>query len=225
MQQRTAEWHAARLGCITSSRVAPVMSTGRSKSEPWSQAAKALAMQLLAETWTGQPRLVPTTKAMQWGIDHEDEARRVYEQRRGVIVDQAGWVPHRREPFVGCSPDGFVGLGGLVEIKCPEDSARHLAVIATGEIDKDYRHQMQHQLWCTGRSWCDYVSYDPRQPVGMNMCVIRVAADWQPLAERVVAFRDMMLSINRRLKEFWREQTTSIGAAIADGAAAGTAAD
>jgi hypothetical protein len=36
---------------------------------------------------------------------------------------------------------------------------------------------MQWQMACTGRDWCDFVSYDPRLPVEMQLHVQRVARD------------------------------------------------
>ena len=37
--------------------------------------------------------------------------------------------------------------------------------------------QMQWQMACTGRAWCDFVSYDPRLPEHLRMFVKRVDRD------------------------------------------------
>jgi hypothetical protein len=34
--------------------------------------------------------------------------------------------------------------------------------------------QMQWQLACTGRKWCDFVSFDPRMPENLQIFVQRV---------------------------------------------------
>jgi hypothetical protein len=34
--------------------------------------------------------------------------------------------------------------------------------------------QMQWQMACTGRKWCDFVSYDPRMPQNLQIFVQRV---------------------------------------------------
>jgi hypothetical protein len=36
---------------------------------------------------------------------------------------------------------------------------------------------MQFQMACTGRRWCDFVSYDPRMPVELQLWVQRVERD------------------------------------------------
>jgi hypothetical protein len=36
---------------------------------------------------------------------------------------------------------------------------------------------MQWQMACTGRQWCDFVSFDPRLPVDMQLFIQRVKRD------------------------------------------------
>ncbi len=64
--------------------------------------------------------------------------------------------------YFGASPDGLVGADGLLEIKCPYSSQKHLARVAEGVVPEEYKPQMLVQLLCTGRKWVDFVSYDPR---------------------------------------------------------------
>jgi hypothetical protein len=40
-----------------------------------------------------------------------------------------------------------------------------------------YFTQMQWQMACTGRPWCDFVSYDPRLPERLQLLVVRVPRD------------------------------------------------
>lgn len=213
MQQRTAEWAMARVGHITGSRCAAVMSSGRSKAAKWSAAGDTLMLELIAEITTGLPAdwgprwqqddagewyvadygpLAPPA-ACRWGINYEADARDAYELARDVTVDEAAWVPKRGEPYIGCSPDGFIGLGGLVEIKCPATSREHIRTLLTREIPTQYLPQIQHQLWCTGRAWCDFVSYDPRQKAADKLVIVRVEAECESHAARCREFRDEML--------------------------------
>ena len=36
---------------------------------------------------------------------------------------------------------------------------------------------MQAQMSCTGRKWCDFVSFDPRMPEKSQLLIIRVPRD------------------------------------------------
>ena len=122
--QRTAEWLHDRCGCLTASRAAAVLS--RRKDGKPTAAYEALIETLICERVTGQCEGIGTTAAMQWGVDHEDEAREAYEAVTGDLVDLVGFIRHPEIDFFGASPDGLVGEDGLLEIKCPYSSAKHL---------------------------------------------------------------------------------------------------
>lgn len=40
-----------------------------------------------------------------------------------------------------------------------------------------------NKMACTGRSWCDFVSFDPRMPEGLQLFVKRVPRNDKYLAE------------------------------------------
>jgi hypothetical protein len=42
------------------------------------------------------------------------------------------------------------------------------------KVPTKYMPQMQWQMACTGRKWCDFVSYDPRMPQNLQIFVQRV---------------------------------------------------
>ena len=75
--------------------------------------------------------------------------------------------------MAGASPDGFVGEEGLVEIKCPE-SKTQMETLLNQKVPTKYMPQMQWQLACTNRKWCDFVSFDPRMPENLQIFVQRV---------------------------------------------------
>ncbi|MDO5532872.1 lambda exonuclease family protein [Sutterella sp.] len=157
--QRTSQWLNDRHGCLTASRAAAVINRRRD-GKP-TAAYQALMGILIAERITGEVIGTGTTPAMQWGIEHEAEARDAYEVETGELVDLVGFVPHPEIPWFGASPDGLVGDDGLLEIKCP-NTTTHLERIAAGVVPEEYRPQMLVQLLCTGRRWVDFVDYDPR---------------------------------------------------------------
>jgi len=179
MDQRTEEWFSARLGKVTASRVADLMA--KTKSGPSASRANYMA-DLIVERLTGQRAEGFTSAAMQWGTDTEPQARAAYEFHMDANVAEDGFCLHPTIADFGASPDGLIGDVGLLEIKCP-NTAAHLEVLLTGAIPAKYVTQMQAQLACTGRAWCDFVSFDPRMPGEMQMFVKRVARDDAFIAE------------------------------------------
>lgn len=179
LEQGSPEWLEARLGKVTASRVADVMA----KTKTGYSASRAnYAAELVAERLTGAAADRFTNAAMQWGTDNEAAARAAYEFVADCDVASVGFVPHQDIADTGASPDGLVGTDGLVEIKCP-NTATHIETLLGGGIDKKYAMQMQWQMACTGRAWCDFVSYDPRLPERMQLHVERVPRDAALIAE------------------------------------------
>jgi len=174
MEQRTEEWYNIRLGRVTASRVNDVMATTKAG---YSTSRKNYMMELMVERMTGKKQESYTNTYMQHGIDNEPIARAAYEQVIDGLVHEIGFVMHPAIPMFGCSPDGFVGDDGLCEIKCP-NTAQHVDAILNG-FPSRYQAQVQAQMACTERLWCDFVSYDPRMPDDMQMVRIRVKRDNQ----------------------------------------------
>lgn len=171
--QGSAEWFAQRAGKVTASRVADVIAKTKTG---WGASRANYAAQLVAERLTGNVEPTFTNAAMQWGTDKEPEAREAYEFHAGVFVDQVGMIDHPKIAMTGASPDGLVGDAGLVEIKCP-NTATHIETLLSGKVPAKYVTQMAWQMACTGRAWCDFVSFDPRMPEHMRLFVQRVERD------------------------------------------------
>lgn len=179
MEQRTDEWFSARAGKVTASRVADLMA--RTKSG-YSASRENYMAQLVVERFTGGQGESFTNAAMQWGTEQEPFARAAYEAREGVFVDEVGFVPHPTIEGAGASPDGLVGDDGLVEIKCP-NTATMIDTLINETVPGKYYTQMQMQMACTGRKWCDYVVFDPRMPVNAQLFVKRVERDETYIAD------------------------------------------
>lgn len=177
--QGTPEWFAARLGKATASKMADIVA--KTKSGPSASRANYSA-QLVAERLTGVPADSFTNGAMQWGTDHEAEARDAYRLHALVEIAEIGFVDHPTIAMSGASPDGLVGDDGLVEIKCP-NTATHISTLLGKSVPAKYVYQIQWQLACTGRQWCDFVSYDPRLPETMRLFVARVERSDDVIAE------------------------------------------
>lgn len=172
-EQRTDEWFAARLGKVTASRVADLMATTKTG---YAASRDNLMAQLVIERLTNHQQESYTNASMQWGIEQEPFARAAYEIATGQMVDECGFVPHPTIADAGASPDGLVGVDGLVEIKCP-NTAGMIDALLTQTVPGKYNTQMQMQMACTGRAWCDYVVFDPRMPAKAQLFIKRVPRD------------------------------------------------
>lgn len=175
MEQRSAEWFAARCGKLTASRFSDVMNVLKDGSPGANR--RALVTLLAVERLTGETVETFCNDAMRRGTELEPAARAAYEAQTGELVEEAAFVPHPDVPYVGVSPDGLLGDDGLVELKCPANMAKHLDAIRTGDHAKEYRWQLQGQLWATGRAWVDAVSFDPRFPEHLRLAIVRVTRD------------------------------------------------
>ena len=186
MEQRTDDWFAARLGKVTASRVADVIA----KTKTGYGAGRANYMaDLVVERLTGQKASSFTNAAMEWGTEQEPNAKAAYAAKTGILVEDVGFIDHPTVAMSGASPDGLAE-DGLVEIKCP-NTATHLEYIFDGKPPQKYVTQMQWQMACAGKPWCDFVSYDPRLPERLQLLVVRVPRDdgyIKMLEQEVTAF-------------------------------------
>ena len=195
--QGSDEWKALRLGKVTASRVADVIA----KTKTGYSASRANYMaQLIAERLTDTVADAYTNAAMQHGTETEPEARSAYEFYQGVTVEQVAFVPHPKIDQAGCSPDGLVGADGLVEIKCP-NTATHLETLLGQAVPSKYETQMQFQMACTGRKYCDFVSYDPRMPENMRLFIKRVNRDDKTIAAIEGEIASFLLEMAVKLSE------------------------
>lgn len=194
-EQGTDEWRQVRLGKITGSRIADIMR--RTKSGV-SATRQTYLGELVAERLSGVAAESFTSKAMQWGKETEAEARQAYAMTKGVKPVQIGFVDHDSVPMAGASPDSLIGDDGALEIKCP-NSATHIATLLGAEIDPDYVKQMQWGLACSGRRWCDFVSFDPRMNPELQMHVKRITRDPIMIADMEREVRKFLADIDETM--------------------------
>ena len=176
--QGTEAWKLARCGVITATRMKDVLITIRSGESAYRRNCRA---EMICEILTGQPTDdIFVTADMLRGKELEAEARKAYEMATLQTVTQVDFVLHPTNDRIGCSPDGIVGDNGLVEIKVPK-TGTHLEYINMGVAPAKYREQMYTQMLCCERSWCDFVSYDPRLPSEYQIFIVRFHRDEREL--------------------------------------------
>ncbi len=133
-------------------------------------AAKIVAKQLGLYT---EP---PPSYWMEWGMEHEPNARHAYTQQTGRDVEEVGFILPDHTDSYGGSPDGLVGDDGLLEIKCP---APETLISYLPDEDEDlvlpvqYRPQTQGLLLISGRAWLDFFVFHPK----LEPLLLRVEPD------------------------------------------------
>lgn len=199
-QQGTQEWHEARCGIITASRVHDILA--KTSSGKPTAARRNYQAELVVERLTGHPTEGGfVSSEMRRGTEVEPEARNLYELTTGNLVEQVGFVIAEDTPYAGASPDGLVGLDGCVEIKCP-NTANHLQLFEGGRIESRYYDQMQWVMFVCDRTWCDYISYDPRiSHPALQLYIQRVERDEAWISRAQNAALQFNVEVEERLAQ------------------------
>ena len=191
--QGTPEWLAARAGRVTASMISNVL------MKPETAGFRDYQAQLVAEILTGKPQGSDYTNVhIQFGSETEPLARSAYEAETGFSVNEVGLCIHPTIERAGASPDGLVGNSGLVEIKCPK-VATHLAYQIAGVVPAGYKNQMMWQMACTGRDWCDFVSFRPDLPEHLQLFIVRFKRDSAKILELETAVISFLSTVDAML--------------------------
>ena len=166
IEQRSVDWFDLRLGLFTSSDIYNLFVKAK-KDVKWSKSAHTYITQKAIEMLYPIQIDSFTNNAMQHGIDYEQDAVNCYEMVTGQQVTNGGF--YQFDENTGSSPDGLVGIDGMIEIKCPYNRINHLNNVLSLKYDTDlyklskqYFYQVHHQLFCSDRKWIDFCSFDPR---------------------------------------------------------------
>ena len=228
--QGTPEWLAARAGKVTASKVSDIIAKGKSGGESASRRDYRLQLVCETLTGQPQ-ELGFVSAEMRWGTEQEPFARAAYEVRTSRMVDQLGLVIHpiielgaasldgitldhdleaallqglneeeREKMRAIWAKDGMAPSEGLVEIKCPK-TATHVGYLKAGVVPADYQPQMLWQMACTGAQWCDFVSFDPRLPEGLQLFVIRFQRDEARIAAIEAEVRAFLAEVAKEIEE------------------------
>lgn len=190
--QRSDEWLHLRLGKVTGTRLKSLM------GKDW----LSVVDEVVAEISTGMSDEPYINSAMQWGIDNEPLAKNEYEVITFNTVTECGFCLSSEFNRLGLSPDGWVGSGGAIEIKCPS-SKTHIKYIRQDKIPTEYIWQVSNYFVVNeDLEWLDFVSYDPRN-VYYPIWIKRVARE--ELDKEITQIRDIMLKfipeLDKQLKK------------------------
>lgn len=197
IEQGTNAWQSARCGKVTASKVADLMAKTKSG---YSTSRDNYMAQLVVERITNTKAESYSNAAMDWGTTQEPFARAAYEAFTGYMVEEVGFVPHPTIAWAGASPDGLVENDGLVEIKCP-NTATMIDTLLTGKVPQKYFIQMQMQMACTNRAWCDYAVFDPRMPAKAQLFIKRVPRDAAFIAEMEAEIINFLAEVDKQVSQ------------------------
>jgi len=178
VEQNSAEWLQLRCGSIGASAISDAIAKTKSG---WGASRKNLIARLVAEQMANTPTESFSNAAMQWGHDQEPFARAEFEMQTGLLVRECGLFKHPKIENTHSSPDGMIGEGTAVEIKCP-NTATHIDYLLSG-VPKKYIPQMQWHMACTGAIQCYFISYDPRMPEHLQLFYDLIDIDPEFIAE------------------------------------------
>lgn len=204
MQQRTAEWFQARLGKVTASNINNIVDK-KANGSPTTK-YEEYKIKLITERLTGKTVSSYETHAMRWGNEHEDRAIEEYSFIYDTPVTRCGFIPHPTIEMAGASPDGLIGDDGLVEVKCPQETT-HVRFWRDGKIRPEYILQMQFQMACTERKWCDFVSFNPLftdQATHLRVKALRIPRDEEQIERINKAVEAFLAEIKQDMQFFTR---------------------
>lgn len=187
MKQKSDLWFEARRGKITGSMFHVIMNGTHN--------AKQRYMDQLMEELMGNPIKSFSSKATDWGIQNEPKALAAYKLKTGFNVTEHGFVLDPTKNYCGSSPDGLIDDDGGIEIKCPYNQENHMTALVNGMPEK-HMAQVQGLMLVTGRKWVDFISYDPRQPAGLDLYIERQHRDEKYISElnnKIIDFHHDML--------------------------------
>jgi hypothetical protein len=162
VEQRSAEWFALRLGVPTASVFGTIMADGRDGGP--SKTRADLLHRMAAEIIYKRPLDTYQNADMAHGIEIEPDALDHYAFTRGVEVRRVGFVrrtildPLLGDFIVGCSPDGMVGLEGVVQVKRMKPQLI-VKLIDGARFPAEHKWQCHGEIWVTGRQWADLKIY------------------------------------------------------------------
>lgn len=197
IEQGTDAWKQLRAGKVTASRIADL--TAKGKSGQPSRSRANYEAQLICERLTGVIADSYQSREMERGNEVEDQARATYSFVRNIEVRPASFVDHPTIEMAGASPDSYAAEDGLAEFKCP-NTATHLDALLGKNVPGNYLKQIYWQLACTGKAWCDYVSFDDRVPEHLQLHVVRVERDEKVIAELETEVRKFLDGITEKMK-------------------------
>lgn len=149
--QNSEEWHKLRCGKFTASMFGNLFS--KKDSVAYRNAINNVVHQII----TGEVEETYKNADMERGHEWENLAAQHYELTTFKNISNGGFWELNK--YVGCSPDRLVDDDGILEIKTHK-GAIMIDVLVNKKSPLFDPYQIQGQLLCTGRKWCDFIAYN-----------------------------------------------------------------
>jgi hypothetical protein len=198
INQGTEAWLLDRLGHVTGSRFNDVIAMGVG-GKKFLKSRETTITEITLELLTGSPGAMWTSKATNWGKEHEPLALIAYESKTGAFCEQVGFIRHPKHLQVGCSPDGLLGNKKGWEAKCPLTATVHLDTLLTG-MPNEHMAQVQGCMWCCDCDEWDFVSYHPLFPEPMQLYIETIKCDQAYIDDMESKVLDAVAEININVK-------------------------
>lgn len=184
IDQLSDEWFKVRIGKITGSRF-PLLMQADNARKPWTDTQLSILTEVASQILTGLSEDTFTSKAMEWGTDHEVDAIQALSDYLMKPIRTCGFYEYSE--FVGASPDGIIGNDEMTaEVKCPLSKTHMTYLMDSNELWKKYRWQVVAETLCTGIDKGIIASYDPRFPVEKQL-VVHDPGDLSADREKMIA--------------------------------------
>lgn len=190
-EQRSEEWFKVRLGKMTASHAQAIAACGKG--------LKSYISKMMKHYYFGDDEPPFYNSDIERGERLEERVKRIYSFEQGYQLKDVGFVEYSEH--IGCSPDSFVNSDGLAEIKCPNDR-KFFSLISDFIVESKYMWQIQMQLYCTEKKWCDYVVYNENFP---KLLIQRVFPDEEKFKKLEKGFKKGIELINNIKKEMENE--------------------
>lgn len=197
-EQKTEAWLLERLGSVTGSRFADVSAMDKS-GKRFLKSRETAITEITLELLTGRPGAMWTSKATDWGNQHEPLARMAYEARTGSFCTEVGFIRHPKHMQVGCSPDGLLGKRKGYESKCPYTPTVHLDTLLSG-MPEEHMPQVQGGMWCCDCDEWDFVSFHPLFPPEMQLYIQTIKRDEAYISDMAEKVLNAVAEINLNVK-------------------------
>ena len=208
MQQRSPEWHAARVGSIGGTGFGQVISGKKNR----------LIYNLINERLNGYATQDDyVSEDMQFGIDNEPIARELYSQKSGIEFREVGLIKSDYSNIHHASPDGISPDNSIVlEIKCTDDGAIQLQRFFEG-VESAHMPQIINYFAVSDEvkevHWISYSPYREERPLVVFIFtpdyIVNEATKTKPaetiamiVAEARTKIKAIEAEINNKIQEF-----------------------
>lgn len=149
-------------------------------------------------------------KPLDWGKEHEEDARQAYSGQTFEVIDDIGFIYQDDSMRTGISPDGLVrGKSKGLELKCPWSSSIFIGFARRGGLKREEFIQCQFSMLVTGFDSWGFAKYDPRMKNCKKLHFIEIKRDEDMIEDLRKGLDDLLDDMDEALElmglEFGRQ--------------------